>query len=193
LTVKRTSYAQAAVRRVGEGVARKMTAEHPTWIFGLLGTEFSWSRVMRTDKLTWLSRALSLTGFAIASYLTTVYLEHVPPVCFGGSSGCVTVQHSSYAHLAGIPLPLFGLAGYALLFTSACLPGQRARTAGMAFTVFAISASAVLTYLELNVIHAICYWCVASAVCATFHVIVNSIRYVRGEPKLAYLGAPAVQ
>jgi uncharacterized membrane protein len=124
-----------------------MTAEHPTWISGLLGTEFSWSGVMRTDKLTWISRALSLTGFAIAAYPTTVYLQDVPPVCLGGSGGCVTVQHSSYAHLAGIPLPLFGLAGYTLLFISACLPGQRARTAGMVFTVFAIAASAVLTYL----------------------------------------------
>ena len=170
-----------------------MTAEHPTWISGLLGTEFSWSSVKRTDKLTWFSRALSLAGFAIASYLTTVYLEDLPPACFGGSTGCVTVQHSSYAHMAGIPLPLFGLVGYALLFISACLPGQRARTAGMVFTVFAISASAVLTYLELNVIHAICYWCVASAVCATLHVIVNSTRYVRGEPQLPYSGAPAVQ
>ena len=97
-------------------------------------------------------------------------LDLLPAVCLGGSGGCVTVQHSSYAHLAGIPLPLFGLAGYTLLFISACLPGQRARTAGMVFTVFAIVASAGLAYLELNVIHAICYWCVASAVCATFHV-----------------------
>ena len=55
-----------------------MTAEHPTWISGLLGTEFSWSGVMRTDKLTWISRALSLTGLAIAAYLTTVYLQDVP-------------------------------------------------------------------------------------------------------------------
>ena len=170
-----------------------MRAEHPAWISGLLGTEFSWSGVMRTDRLTWLSRVLSLAGFAIAAYLTTVYVQDVPPACFGGSSGCVTVQHSSYAHLAGIPMPLFGLVGYALLFISACLPGQRARTAGMVLTVFAIAASAVLTYLELNVIHAICYWCVASALCATLHVVVNSIRYVRGEPQLAYPATPAVQ
>ena len=169
-----------------------MRVEHPNWISGLLGTEFSWSGVLRTDKLTWLSRGLSLTGLAIAAYLTTVYLEHVPPACFGGSGGCVTVQHSSYAHLAGIPLPLFGLLGYAMLFISACLPGQRARTAGMVFTVFAIAASAVLTYLELNVIHAICYWCVASAACASCHVVVNSIRYVRGEP-LAYPATAAMQ
>ncbi len=147
----------------------------------LLGTEVSWSRIVHTDWLTWLSRGLSLTGFLIAAYLTTVYLEHVPPLC-GTSGGCVVVQHSQYAHVGGIPLPVLGLFGYTMLFVTACLPGQRARTAGMFFTVLAISASAVLTYLELEVIHAICYWCVASAVCATLHVIVNSTRFVRGEP-----------
>ena len=150
----------------------------------ILGTEVTWTRVLHTDGLTWLSRALSLTGLAIAAYLTTVYLKQVAPLC-GTSGGCVIVQHSQYAHLAGIPLPVFGLVGYALLFVTACLPGQRARAAGMVFTVLAISASVVLTYIELNVIHAICYWCVASATCALLHVVVNSTRYVRGEPVLA--------
>ena len=138
--------------------------------------------MMRTDKLTWLSRVLSLAGLGIAAYLTNVYLQDLPPACFGDSHGCATVQHSSYAHLAGIPLPVFGLIGYAALSISACLPGQRARAVGMAFTMIAIAASIVLTYLELNVIHAICYWCVASAICASFHVVVNSMRCVRGEP-----------
>jgi uncharacterized membrane protein len=147
----------------------------------LLGTQLSWARVLRTDKLTWLSRGLSLTGLSIAAYLTTVYLQNVPPLC-ANSGGCVTVQHSQYANIAGIPLPIFGLVGYALLFVTACLPGQRARTAGMVFTVIAIGASILLTYLELEVIHAICIWCVASATCAALHVVVNSTRYVRGDP-----------
>ena len=34
----------------------------------------------------------------------------------------------------------------------------------MVFTVLAIGASIGPTYIELNVIHAICCWCVASAV-----------------------------
>jgi uncharacterized membrane protein len=151
------------------------------FLSSVLGTEATWARIVRTDELTWVSRGLSLMGFAIAAYLTTVYLQHVPPLC-GASGGCVTVQHSAYAHIAGIPLPIFGLVGYAMLFVTACLPGQRARTAGMMFTVLAISASVALTYIELNVIHAVCIWCVASATCALFHVIVNSTRYVRGEP-----------
>ena len=158
-----------------------MPAANPNLISRLLAAEFSWRLLLRTDRLTWISRALSLTGFAIAAYLTTVYLADVPPVC-ATSGGCVTVQHSAYANIADIPLPVIGLCGYTLLFITACLPGQRARTAGMVFTMLAISASVVLTYLELNVIHAICIWCVASASCALLHVIVNSARYVRGEP-----------
>jgi uncharacterized membrane protein len=146
-----------------------------------LGTDLTRRQLIQADQLTWLSRALSMAGFAIAAYLTTVYLRHVPPLC-GTSGGCVTVQHSHYAHLVGIPLPLFGFLGYAVLFVIACLPGQRARTAGMFFTVLAMSASVVLTHIELNVIHAVCLWCVASAICALLHVIVNSTRYVRGEP-----------
>jgi uncharacterized membrane protein len=138
---------------------------------------------LRTDKLTWLSRGLSLTGLAISSYLAYTYLRHQVPVC--SDSGCATVANSGYARPGGVPLPLLGVVGYLLLFVTACLPGRRARSAGMVLTVVAISASAVLTYLELEVIHAVCVWCVASATCAAFHVVVNSTRYVRGEPVLA--------
>jgi uncharacterized membrane protein len=157
------------------------SAQDIGWFSRLLDADVSWARIVHTDRLTWLSRALSLTGFGIAAYLTTVYLQDIPPLC-ATSGGCVTVQHSQYAHIAGVPLPVLGLVGYALLFITASLPGQRARTAGMVFTVVAITASLGLTYLELNVIHAVCLWCVGSATCAALHVVVNSTRYVRGEP-----------
>ncbi len=144
--------------------------------------------VARTDKLTWLSRGLSLTGLAISSYLAYTYLRHEAPICLAGSQGCLKVSRSSYAWPGGIPMPLFGMAGYLALFTSAWLRGQRARTAGMVLAVFAVSVSLGLTYLEINVIHAICYWCVASAICAALHVVVNSTRFVRGEPAAAVRG-----
>lgn len=137
-----------------------------------------------TDKLTWLSRLLSLCGLAISSYLAYTYLRHQVPVC-STSDGCAVVARSDFARPYGIPLPLAGVLGYGLLLVSACTPGQRARAVGMVLTVAAISVSALLTYLELNVIHAVCYWCVASAICAALHVVVNSARYVRGEPQPA--------
>jgi uncharacterized membrane protein len=140
-------------------------------------------QALRTDRLTWLSRLLSLTGLALSSYLAYTYLRHQVPVC-STSNGCEVVAHSKYARPSGIPMPLFGMAGYLLLFVTACMRGERARMWGMVLTVCAIAASAGLTYLELNVIHAICYWCVGSATCAALHVIVNSARYVRGEPHI---------
>lgn len=141
------------------------------------------SQVLRTDKLTWLSRALSLTGLAIATYLAWTYLHDQAPVC-AISHGCEAVEQSKWARPDGIPLPLFGMAGYLALLVTACLRGQRARTLGMVFTVCAISASLMLTYLEVEVIHAICIWCVSSAICAALHVVVNSTRFVRGEPRV---------
>lgn len=144
---------------------------------------------LATDRLTWVSRALSLTGLAISSYLAVTYLRHQVPVC-SSSDGCAIVANSKYARPLGIPLPLAGVVGYLLLFVAACRPGERALMAGMLLTMLAIVASITLTYLELYVIGAVCYWCVASATCAALHVIVNSARWVRGDARAAR-GAPA--
>ena len=97
------------------------------------------------------------------------------------SNGCELVANSSYARPFGMPLPLLGVGGYLLLLITACQHGRRALTAGMVLTMAAIGVSVTLTFLELSVIHAICYWCVASAICAALHVVVNSTRYVRGD------------
>ena len=76
----------------------------------------------RGDKLTWLSRLLSLTGLVI-SVVSRLLVPAPRPY--------------------GIPLPLFGVAGYLALLVTACMRGPRARTLGMLFTVIAVSASAV--------------------------------------------------
>lgn len=140
--------------------------------------------ILATDKLTWLSRLLSLTGLGISCYLAYTYLHHQAPVCLAGLHGCLKVEQSSYARPAGIPMPLFGVVGYLALFVTACMHGPRARAAGMVLTVCAIATSLCLTYLEVDVIHALCYWCLSSATCAALHVIVNSTRFVRGEPAI---------
>jgi len=139
--------------------------------------------ILATDKLTWLSRLLSLTGLGISCYLAYTYLHHEAPVCLAGLRGCEKVEQSSYARPGGIPMPLFGVLGYLALFATACMRGQRARAAGMVLTVCAIATSLCLTYLEVEVIHALCYWCLSSATCAALHVVVNSTRFLRGEPR----------
>jgi len=144
------------------------------------GTPSSTALVLSSDRLTWLSRLLSLTGLMISSYLTYVYVRHQGPVCLAGSHGCVKVEQSRYARPGGIPMPVLGVVGYLMLFTAAGMRGQRARAAAMVLATTAMTVSACLTYLEVEVIRAICYWCISSAICAAVHVVVNAARYVRG-------------
>ena len=109
------------------------------------------------------SLAVAGIGLAIAGYLTTVHYAGAEPVC-AIAHGCATVQESAYAELAGIPVAVLGLLGYAALLGSLAWDA-RTTTAALAFAGFGFSAW--LTYVEVFEINAICVWCVASAVCMT--------------------------
>jgi uncharacterized membrane protein len=132
-------------------------------------------------------------GFLIAAYLTYIHYYGLGAlICIGGGNGhssCITVQSSQWAKLAGIPVALLGLLGYTGLFVSyfveARLDGEIGR--GMAFCVALIGFgfSAYLTYRELFSIHAICEWCVSSAICMTILMVLTGIRFLRGEPGYA--------
>jgi uncharacterized membrane protein len=119
---------------------------------------------------------LAVIGLAISAYLTWVHFEGIAPVCAGGSHGCETVQSSRYAELAGIPVPVLGLMGYALLFVSALLRSEIGAYLGLLVALVGTIFSAYLTYLELFVIHAICQWCVASALVMLASLICALVR-----------------
>jgi uncharacterized membrane protein len=113
---------------------------------------------------------LSLLGLFVSAYLYLYKIGRIGTLACG-AGGCETVQQSPWSRFAGIEVSLIGLAGYAglLLVSLATLqPGLSSRRwpttllvvlagLGVGFTVY-------LTYLELFVIHAICRWCVGSAV-----------------------------
>jgi uncharacterized membrane protein len=133
----------------------------------------------RTDRL--LHRALvvlALVGLGIASYLTYVHYEGLSPICAVGH-GCEKVQASRYAKVGGVPVPLIGLVGYVAILISLFVRGEVARlaTAGMAIGGFAFSV--YLTSLELFEIHAICQWCVGSAIVMTAIAVLATIRALR--------------
>ena len=113
-----------------------------------------------------LAVAVALIGLAIAAYLTVVHYAGGTPVC-AIAHGCATVQKSSYAELAGVPVALLGLLGYVAILASLAGDGERARTvtAGLCFAGFGFSAW--LTWVEVGELHAICVWCVGSAFCMT--------------------------
>lgn len=110
--------------------------------------------------------ALSVIGLAISIYLTVERVRGVAPSCpIGGS--CVTVQTSEYAELAGVPVPVTGIVGYAGLLVAALLSGPLGRLLGLLVALVAFGFSVWLTYVELFVIDAICTWCVTSATIVT--------------------------
>jgi uncharacterized membrane protein len=62
--------------------------------------------------------ALALAGLAVSGYLTYIHYAGIAPVCAGGGGACERVQSSHYAELAGVPVALLGLVGYALILAA---------------------------------------------------------------------------
>ena len=124
-----------------------------------------------------------LVGIAIAGYLTYVHYDGLKVLCLA-SGGCETVQSSRYAKLDGIPVAVLGLAGYVTILLSLAIPGDGGRATGFGIALIGFLFSMYLTYRELFTIHAICQWCVASAVLMTALAILTGARAL-GEPAAA--------
>ena len=110
----------------------------------------------------------SLVGFGglfAAGVLSAGHILKLPVPC-GSSSGCVAVASDPSSRIAGIPIAFFGVVAYiAILFLLAYLDKVRwARVALVALTGIGTFLSARLLYYAHFVIHATCYWCLASAV-----------------------------
>ena len=125
---------------------------------------------------------LATFGIGVATYIAVAESGGGSPVCLAGGRGCQTVAESSYSHLLGVNIAVFGIVGYVLLLGSALLRGDLARMAGFALALVGFGFSLYLTYLELFTIDAICQWCVGSAVLMTLLFVTNVTRM------LAYVG-----
>ena len=126
------------------------------------------------------SAVVALVGLGIAGYLTAVHYSGGTPLC-AISHGCETVQRSSYAELAGIPVALLGLIGYAAILASLARDSEAARTATAFLSLAGFGFSAWLTYVEVARIDAICTWCVASAACMTLLAALSVARSLLGD------------
>ncbi len=125
---------------------------------------------------------LTVVGVGIASYVTYVHYAGIKPACTAGES-CTKVQTSIYSELAGVPVALMGLIGYVAILATLLAPqGENARFATLVLTLGGFGFSAYLTYRELFSIHAICEWCVTSAVVMTILMLCSVWRYLWGAP-----------
>src|SRR5688500_2984260 len=116
---------------------------------------------------------LALIGLFVSLYLTLYKLGIIGTItCTLGS--CETVQTSKWATFLGLPVAAWGLGFYAMMLalSLAWLSERFEDSPALAVALLVAGIwgalfSAWLTYLELFVIHAICQWCVVSAVVAT--------------------------
>ena len=128
--------------------------------------------------------ALALIGVFVATYLTLYKIGAIGELTCS-IQGCETVNSSRWATFLGFPVAAWGVAFYVATFVIA-LTGTTERFAdernfSQALAVMSgigVLFSAWLTYLELFVIHAVCMWCVISALIVTA-IFVLSLKDLR--------------
>jgi uncharacterized membrane protein len=134
------------------------------------------SRALRNTMIV-----LAVVGLGIASYVTYVHYAGIKPACTAGES-CTKVQTSIYSELDGVPVALMGLIGYIAILASLLVSeSETSRFATLILTLGGFGFSAYLTYRELFSIHAICEWCVTSAIVMTILMLLSVWRFLRGE------------
>lgn len=133
--------------------------------------------------------AIALVGLFVATYLWLYKLGVLGQLSCGIGS-CETVNTSKWAMLLGQPVAFWGVGFYVAMLAVSVLGTserfERDRRFTVALAVMSgggVLFSGWLTYLELAVIHAICMYCVVSAllVVAMFVLSVLELRAGRAE------------
>jgi len=124
---------------------------------------------------------LSLIGFFVAVYLLLWKLGVISELACS-TGGCETVQTSEYSDFLGMPVALYGVAGFVSMFVVGLVglqPRWLERTEPtillLVLSGVGVAFSGYLTYLEASVIHAWCQWCVASAIIVTMVFAVSLV------------------
>ena len=114
--------------------------------------------------------AVALVGVFVAVYLTLYKLGMIGTLACG-TGGCETVQLSKWGDFLGLPVAAWGVGFYVATLVVAIVGTQERYGDSRAISLILVAMSgwgvlfsAWLTYLELAVIHAICRYCVVSAV-----------------------------
>lgn len=106
------------------------------------------------SRLSLVAFVLASIGFGASIASAIDYFGKQPTFC--SESGCATVRQSDWSHPLGIPMPVLGLAFYAVMIALCFVDRPRLRklcaAAGSAWAVF-------LIILQASVIHAWCKLC----------------------------------
>ena len=134
--------------------------------------------------LKWAMIALAILGTLDAIYLLVLKYTQAEAMCVG-NHGCITVNNSQYSVIYGIPVSAFGIlaylaiAGLILLESRIQFVKENGPLAAFGISLGGVVFSAYLTYLEFYVIHAVCPFCVTSAIIITAIFVLAIIRLVK--------------
>jgi uncharacterized membrane protein len=138
----------------------------------------------------------SLLGLFLSAYLYLYKIGRIGTLACG-NGGCETVQLSRWSRVAGVDVSLIGIVGYAALLVvslASLQPGwlERRRPADLLAAVAGLGVlfTIYLTYAELFLVHAVCRWCVGSAVLITT-VFVLALLERRRMGRVAAAGGPS--
>jgi uncharacterized membrane protein len=122
----------------------------------------------KTQNSRMISATFALFGALIALYLLLHDLGLSSIIC--PIAGCDKVQASEYSKWFGIPVAAFGLIGFIKLLGLSVIGLFKPRVLNLPIRTLIVTVSSLgliayipLTYLELFVIHAVCFWCVTSS------------------------------
>lgn len=127
-------------------------------------------------------------GLLDALYLTFIKLSSSTAAFCKPGGGCDVVNSSPYSEFFGIPIAVMGAAAYIALLTLLLFENWKPDAKGtvlllqLGVSLVGVLYSAYLTYLELAVIHAICPYCVGSAIAMTMFFLITVYRLVKYEP-----------
>ena len=138
--------------------------------------------------------AMSVAGFGIALYLTSVHYASVPLVCtIGGGIDCAAVTQSAWSVIPGTSIPVT-FPGMLWFVVSGVLAGRSLLDASRgrleprwlrpAHTLWGVGGLLVVLWLvfaELVLIHKICEWCTVVHVLVVLSLLVAIGRLQSGE------------
>ena len=143
-------------------------------------------RLSFTRRMPYILAAIGTAGFVIGSYLTIAHWGDQPIAC-GGVGDCGYVNSSEYATVGSIPVSGLGALMYLAMTFVAIAWIRRSDIDWMPIAYWGLALSgagyaAYLTYVELAILHAICIWCVTSAVLLALSLIFASVAVFGDEP-----------
>jgi uncharacterized membrane protein len=140
---------------------------------------------LKTDQvLSGIMLILAILGAIDSLYLLIYKLTGNNQMCLG-NGGCHNVNFSPYSEIYGIPISLIGLIAYIVMALVIVLEPrlpileENGPLILFGMSLIGVGFSVYLTYLELYVIHAICPFCVASAVIIVLLLVFAIIRLVK--------------